>query len=368
MLPEQEELLSRIAQPLLTWYDSNRRVLPWREDPTPYHVWVSEIMLQQTRVEAVKEYYARFLRELPTIRDLAEAEEDLLLKLWEGLGYYNRVRNMQKCAQVIEREYGGRMPGNYEELLALPGIGNYTAGAISSIAFGQVNPAVDGNVLRVVTRVLADDTDIMNTGFRSKVEQSLRSEMSGERPGDFNQAMMDIGATVCVPNGAPHCKECPLHAFCKACAKGTQTRYPVKKAQKERRVEDKTVLLMLDADRIALHKRPSKGLLAGMYEFPMLDGKHTDQEVLQYLKDQGLQTIQILSLGEAKHVFSHIEWHMIGYWVRVDELTPFRGEKQQELADGTVFVEIEKASREYAIPSAFSAYAKQLNIKRGEQQ
>lgn len=331
-------------------------------------MWVSEIMLQQTRVEAVKEYYARFLRELPTIRDLAEAEEDLLLKLWEGLGYYNRVRNMQKCAQVIQQEYGGGMPGNYEELLTLPGIGNYTAGAISSIAFGEVNPAVDGNVLRVVTRVLTDDTDIMNAGFRTKVEQSLRLLMSGERPGDFNQAMMDIGATVCVPNGAPRCEECPLHGFCKAFAEGTQTQYPVKKAKKERRVEDKTVLVLLDADRIALHKRPTKGLLAGMYEFPMLAGKHTDQEVLQYLKDQGLQTIQILSLGEAKHIFSHIEWHMTGYWVRVDELTPFQSEDQKELADGTVFVEIEKASREYAIPSAFAAYAKQLNIKRGEQQ
>lgn len=353
---------------MLKWYDSNRRVLPWREDPTPYHVWVSEIMLQQTRVEAVKEYYYRFLRALPTNKDLAEAGEDLLLKLWEGLGYYNRVRNMQKCAQVIEQQYSGIMPGKFEDLLTLPGIGNYTAGAISSIAFGQVNPAVDGNVLRVVTRILMDDTDIMNIGFRSKVEHSLRLVMSGEHPGDYNQAMMDIGATVCVPNGAPHCEECPLNQFCRAYAENAQMQYPVKKAKKERRIEDKTVLLLLDAGRIALHKRPAKGLLAGMYEFPMLEGKHTDEEVLQYLREQGLQTIQILPLGEAKHIFSHIEWHMTGYWVRVDELTPFRSETQNKLADGTVFVEIEKASREYAIPSAFAAYSSQFNLKRGEQQ
>lgn len=353
---------------MLKWYDSNRRVLPWREDPTPYHVWVSEIMLQQTRVEAVKEYYYRFLRALPTNKDLAEAGEDLLLKLWEGLGYYNRVRNMRKCAQVIEQQYSGIMPGKFEDLLTLPGIGNYTAGAISSIAFGQVNPAVDGNVLRVVTRILMDDTDIMNTGFRSKVEHSLRLVMSGEHPGDYNQAMMDIGATVCVPNGAPHCEECPLNQFCRAYAENAQMQYPVKKAKKERRIEDKTVLLLLDAGRIALHKRPAKGLLAGMYEFPMLEGKHTDEEVLQYLREQGLQTIQILPLGEAKHIFSHIEWHMTGYWVRVDELAPFRSETQNELADGTVFVEIEKASREYAIPSAFAAYSSQFNLKRGEQQ
>ena len=207
--------LGEIPKPLLKWYDENRRILPWREEPTPYRVWVSEIMLQQTRVEAVKPYFERFMKALPDIQALAEAEEETLLKLWEGLGYYNRVRNLQKAAIQIMEDYGGQMPLDYEELLKLKGIGSYTAGAVSSIAGGRAVPAVDGNVLRVVSRVREDERLITDAKVKAAVEEDLKKVMPIDRPGDFNQAMMEIGACVCIPNGAPHCEECPLSEFAK---------------------------------------------------------------------------------------------------------------------------------------------------------
>jgi len=357
---EQELLLSGIAPPLLKWYDANRRVLPWREEPAPYHVWVSEIMLQQTRVEAVKEYYARFLKELPTVKALAQAQEDVLLKLWEGLGYYNRVRNMQKAARIVVERYDGRIPSDYDSLLVLPGIGSYTAGAISSIAYGERNPAVDGNVMRVVTRILADGTDITAAFFKGQVEQSLKRVMPRERPGDFNQALMETGALVCLPNGMPDCGACPLAGLCRAKEAGNQLAYPVKAAKKPRRREEKTVLVLTGTGRIALHKRPETGLLAGMYEFPMLEEKCDEKQVLSLLKEQGLNPLRIRPLGEAKHIFSHVEWHMTGFEVRVDELKPF-GERFGK--ENLIFVEIERAREEYAIPSAFAKYAREILIQ-----
>ncbi|MBQ7955707.1 MAG: A/G-specific adenine glycosylase [Lachnospiraceae bacterium] len=358
-----EDVLEEIERPLLSWYDAHRRILPWRENPTPYNVWVSEIMLQQTRVEAVKPYFKRFMESLPSIKNLAYAEENKLLKLWEGLGYYNRVRNLQKAALQIEEEYGGKMPEDYEEILKLKGIGSYTAGAISSIAFGKPYPAVDGNVLRVISRLRMDDADILSTRTKSRVEQDLRRIMPEDRPGDFNQAMMEIGAMVCVPNGAPHCADCPFETMCMAHRAGVETKYPKKAEKKKRSIEKKTVLVIRDENKAALSKRPEKGLLAGLYEFPTMEGHRSAKEVVSYLKEKGLLTIRIQPLLEAKHIFSHKEWHMIGYMVRVDELAAAEKKKPEDW----LFVEPERTEKEYPIPSAFSAYTDYLNIKLGNE-
>ncbi len=361
-LPVYLSEMDRIPVPLLAWYDRGRRILPWREDPTPYHVWVSEIMLQQTRVEAVKPYYDRFLRELPDIRTLAEAEEEKLLKLWEGLGYYNRVRNLQKAARQIMADYNGQMPQEWEELCKLPGIGSYTAGAISSIAYRKRIPAVDGNVLRVLSRVMADERDILDAKVKRAVEQELFSVIPEERPGDFNQAMMELGATVCLPNGKPKCAECPLGEFCRAYAADRVLEYPKKKPKRERKIEEKTVLILQDETRAALTKRDDKGLLAGLYEFPCLPGKKSGAQVLAWLKELGFVSLRIQKIGEAKHIFSHREWHMTGYLVRTDGLTD-----QNEAAAnaGFLFVEKDEIERNYPLPSAYAAYAKYLDIAQG---
>lgn len=356
--------LEDITQPLLKWYDSNRRILPWREDATPYRVWVSEIMLQQTRVEAVKPYFERFMNKLPDIQALAEAPEEDLLKLWEGLGYYNRVRNLQKAAVQIMEEYSGVMPDSYEKLLKLKGIGSYTAGAISSIAYGKANPAVDGNVLRVIARIRKDARLISDAKVKQAVEEDMKSAMPKDRPGDFNQAMMEIGACVCIPNGAPHCEVCPLADLCMAHADGTEMEYPKKASAKKRTVEEKTILVIRDAEKTVLRKRAGKGLLAGMYEFPSLEGYHTAEEVTEYLSENGLKTIRILPLEDAKHIFTHKEWHMKGYMVRVDELEP----KQDAPAiSDWLYIEPEETRERYPIPAAFAAYTKGLNIKLGNE-
>ena len=357
----RNERLLAIPKPLLEWYDRSRRILPWREEPTPYHVWVSEIMLQQTRVEAVKPYYKRFMEELPDIQSLSRAEEERLLKLWEGLGYYNRVRNMQLAAKQIMEQYAGKMPENYEEILTLKGIGSYTAGAIASIAFGQAVPAVDGNVLRVVSRYCMDDGLISDAKVKQRVEQELLQVIPKDRPGDFNQAMMELGAMVCLPNGEPHCGDCPLHKECQAYKKNCVMEYPKKAQKKARVIEERTILIIQDADKAALRKRPKKGLLAGMYEFPSMEGYQEAEEVLKYLSDKGLQTLHIRPLEDSKHIFSHREWHMKGYAIRVDELAP-----KGEALNDWLFVEPSQTKEQYPIPSAFAAYVPYLNIKLGK--
>ncbi len=356
--------LTSIPKPLLKWYDSNRRVLPWREEPSPYRVWVSEIMLQQTRVEAVKPYFERFMKSLPDIKSLAEAEEEVLLKLWEGLGYYNRVRNMQKAAIQIMEEFGGRMPDSYEELLTLKGIGSYTAGAISSIAYDKPNPAVDGNVLRVISRIRKDERLISDTKVKVAVERDLRQVIPIERPGDFNQAMMEIGACICIPNGAPKCQECPLQHICLAHAEGVEQDYPKKASAKARVIENKTILVIQDANRAVIRKRKNKGLLAGMYEFPSMEGHCTAEEVTQYLVENGLRTIRIQPLEDAKHIFSHKEWHMKGYMIRVDELEP---KKPGADSGEWLYIEPAETQEKYPIPAAFSAYTQYLDIKLGNE-
>ncbi len=361
-LPVYLSVMDQIPAPLLAWYDRGRRILPWRESPTPYHVWLSEIMLQQTRVEAVKPYYDRFLRILPDIKALSEAEEESLLKLWEGLGYYNRVKNLQRAAKMVMEEYDGEMPSEWGELCRLPGIGSYTAGAISSIAYGKKAPAVDGNVLRVLSRVMLDERDILDVKVKRSVEQELLFVIPDDRPGDFNQAMMELGAMVCLPNGMPKCGECPLRGFCGAYSSGCMTEYPKKKPKKARTIEEKTVLILQDEARTALTKRGDKGLLAGFYEFPCLPGKRTAKEVLACLRELGFVSLHIRKIEEAKHIFTHKEWHMTGYCVRTDELT-----NQREAAGraGFIFAEKEEIEKNYPLPSAYAAYAKYLNIAQG---
>lgn len=361
-VPVKVKGLPELTEPLLEWYDLNHRKLPWREKPTPYHVWISEIMLQQTRVEAVKPYYERFLTTLPDIASLAAAKEDILLKLWEGLGYYNRVRNMQKAAIQIIEQFDGEMPSNYETLQTLSGIGSYTAGAIASIAFGNPAPAVDGNVMRVLSRLRQEENDIGSTEMKRKMETMVCTMIPQDRPGDFTQAMIEIGALVCVPNAAPHCEKCPFEASCNAHQAGCELDYPKKALKKARTIEEKTILVIQDNEKTAIRKRPDKGLLAGMYEFPSLEGKQSEKKVLAYCKKMGLKPLRILPLQEAKHIFSHKEWHMIGYAVRVDELSPMELNEQNK---DWIFVEKGEAEDKYPMPSALLAYTRYLNIRLG---
>lgn len=353
-------MLEKIVQPLMLWYDRNKRVLPWRENRNPYYIWISEIMLQQTRVEAVKPFFQRFTENLPDIASLAVCPEDRLLKLWEGLGYYNRVRNMQKAAIKVMADYDGKLPADYEALKSLPGIGNYTAGAIASIAYGIPVPAVDGNVLRVLSRIRQDDRDIMKQSVRTQVEADLLEVMPKDDPGKFNQALMELGATVCVPNGMPHCEECPVAEVCGARKAGNMTQYPVKTKAKARRVEQRTILVILDGVRVALRKRPARGLLAGMYEFPNLEGHLSEQQVLEQVENYGLAPLRIQRLPESKHIFSHVEWQMTGYAVRI---SAFEKEKNANL----MFVEAAHAEENYAVPAAYSAYARYLNLRLGQE-
>ncbi len=339
-----------IAPRLLPWYDEHKRQLPWRMSPTPYRVWISEIMLQQTRVEAVKPYFERFMEALPDIPALAAVSEERLLKLWEGLGYYSRARNLKKAACEIMERFSGVMPETVEELLTLPGIGPYTAGAISSIACGRPAPAVDGNVLRVMARLFMDGRDMANQTVKRSVEAELSAAIPTDRPGDFNQAMMEIGAMVCLPNGAPHCEECPLSAICMAHAAGKELDYPKKAPKKERTVDEKTVLVILDEKKAAFRKRPDTGLLAGLYELPSLEGKKKQAEVLTLMKEKGLNPIRIRKLPAAKHVFTHKEWHMTGYAVWVDELEPYEGGWE-----GLIFAD-RRGLDGIPVPSAFAAY------------
>ena len=363
--------LEYIVEPLLVWYEQNLRSLPWRDEPEPYRVWVSEIMLQQTRVEAVKPYFKRFLEALPTIRHLAEAKEDELLKLWEGLGYYNRVRNMQKAARIVMEAYGGTMPADYELLLKLPGIGSYTAGAVASISYGIAVPAVDGNVLRVLSRVTGDDSDVLHPGTKKKYEELLKEIIPKDKAGMFNQALMELGAIVCVPNGEPKCTRCPWRAFCKAKAEDLIHVIPRKAKKKPRKIEEKTILIIRPGNQVVIKKRPEKGILAGLYEFPSLEGRRNEEDVLTYLEGLGYRPLHIKQLEEAKHIFSHIEWHMTGYAVKVEEMDFIKGESDSRTKKSPdekrehLFVLPKDINQLYAIPAAFEAYSKYVDIKLG---
>ncbi len=300
---------------LLPWYKVNARNLPWRRTKDPYRVWVSEVMLQQTRVEAVLRYYDRFMEELPDIKALSEAPEDRLLKLWEGLGYYSRARNMQRAAQIIV-QLGGAFPGDYDEIRSLPGVGDYTADAIASICFNIPTPAVDGNVLRVVARLTALKESVDDPKVRREIRRGLQ-EVCPADAGMFTQSLMELGATVCIPNGEPLCKKCPLMGRCAANKAQEQGRYPVRAKRKARRVEEKTVFLLALSDgRVALGKRPAKGLLAGLYELPHVEGRLSPQRALELVESWGVEPLELVGSMERVHIFTHIEWHMICYCIR----------------------------------------------------
>ena len=349
-----EILTSHGVQALLLWYQQNKRDLPWRHTSDPYRIWISEIMLQQTRVEAVKPYYARFLEAAPNVKALAALPEEKLMKLWEGLGYYSRARNLQKAACVVVEEYDGMMPTTYEELLKLPGIGEYTAGAIASIAYGLRVPAVDGNVLRVLARVSGSEADITLPETKKAFRESLSLVVPVEA-GDFTQSLIELGATVCAPNREPMCEVCPLRDCCAAYREQKTNEIPVRAPKKPRRVEERTVFLIRDGDRTALHKRPPKGLLSGLYELPNVEGHLDEDEVLSHLRSLGFEPLRIQKLENAKHIFTHIEWHMIAYDVRI---TPeFDGLHGQS---GMLLVPNGELHQSYAIPSAFAAYVKYL--------
>ena len=310
--------LNLLPSLLLPWYRENRRDLPWRKDRNPYHIWVSEIMLQQTRVEAVRGYYERFLNVLPTVEALAGCDDDLLHKLWEGLGYYSRVRNLKKAACVIMEQYGGTFPATHSEILALPGIGAYTAGAVCSIAYDLPTPAVDGNVLRVFSRLNNDSSPIDLPETKKAVTKAL-AEVYPKEAGDFTQALMELGATVCGPNRAPDCGHCPCKEICLAFREGTADKLPVKSPKKTKRQEKRTVFVLCSDGRYALEKRPSKGLLAGLWQFPNVSGYLDTQQALEAVRDFGLSPREILRQVERKHIFTHIQWDMRGIYLEVAE-------------------------------------------------
>ncbi len=348
---DDQELLQNCIGRILAWYPGVRRPLPWREEPSPYRVWISEIMLQQTRIEAVIPYYARFLAELPDAAALAAVEEDRLLKLWEGLGYYSRARNLKKAAQLVMREYGGALPRSAAELKKLPGVGDYTAGAVASIAWGEPEPAVDGNVLRVLTRVLAWDADVLQAKTRAAVTELLRRSYPwGPEAGLLTEGLMELGETVCVPNGVPACAACPLAALCRAHGAGMEQRYPVKAPPKPRRIEERTVLLLRCSGRWAIRRREDQGLLAGLWEFPNVEGRLSEAEAAEAARRLGGTVLSCTPCGEARHVFTHVEWHMTGYRIALGEA-----------AEGLVWRSAAEIRGAYSVPTALKAYLKQLD-------
>lgn len=317
----EQNIFSCLPEALLPWYEENKRDLPWRRDKEPYHIWLSEIMLQQTRVETVKGYYVRFLTALPTVESLANADDEQLHKLWEGLGYYSRVRNLKKAARVIMNDYGGEFPREYRQVLALPGIGEYTAGAICSIAFDQPVSAVDGNVLRVISRLTDNLTPIDLPAYKKQVQIHLTQVYPADA-GAFTQALMELGATVCGPNRKPDCERCPCRVFCLGHKNGTAETLPVRLPKKGRRTEEMTVLILRCDGCYALRRRPGTGLLAGLWEFPYIPGKLSIADVITKVGEMGAKPKEILRQVEKKHVFTHIEWDMNGIYMEVAEPIP----------------------------------------------
>ena len=333
---------------LLDWYAQNARPLPWREDASPYRVWVSEIMLQQTRIEAARGYFLRFMEALPGVEALAAATEDEVLKLWEGLGYYSRARNLRRAAKLVVAEYGGRLPGDYAALRKLPGIGDYTAGAIASIAFGLPEPAVDGNVLRVLSRLVASMENVGDAQVKREFRAALRAVYPPGRCGAFTEALMELGEVCCTP-GTPGCLTCPLAGLCRAWAGGIQAGLPVMPAKKARRIEARTVFLFVSEGRVALRKRPGNGLLAGLWEFPNVPGALAEGEALAQAAAWGLAPRDAAGCLPAVHIFTHIEWHMTGYVI--DCAAP---------GGDFVWATRDELRETYALPTAFRFLEKNL--------
>lgn len=345
-----EELLKKIIPLVIRWHKENRKDLPWRADPTPYHVWLSEIMLQQTRIETVIPYYHRFLAEAPTIEALASIDDEKLLKLWEGLGYYSRARNLKKTAQLLVAKFDGKLPEEANELKKLSGIGDYTAGAISSIAYGKSEPAVDGNVLRVFMRITENGSDIAEASTKKYVTQTLRQVYpSGSEARLLTEGLMELGELVCIPNGSPKCNVCPLFHDCLSRLHETTERFPVKSEKAKRRIEERTILLLRCGEKYALEKRPDGGLLAGLWEFPSIDKSATPIEIDEFLKGKGILPLSMKPCGSAKHIFTHLEWRMTGFQVECGKPS-----------EAFTWASAEDIRLHYAVPTAFSYFLKQL--------
>lgn len=329
----------QIPAPLLLWYRANKRTLPWRENPTPYRVWVSEIMLQQTRVEAVKEYFLCFMQELPTVEALAACEEERLLKLWEGLGYYSRARNLQKAAKALVNFYGGEFPRDFYALKDLPGIGSYTAGAIASIAFGLPVAAVDGNVFRVCSRLEENSTRISDPKYRKYLEETLSAVYpnEGEACSEFTQSLFELGALICKPQN-PDCEKCPLKGLCRAYQKGTQGAFPVMPEKKAKRQESVCVFLIETPEGFCIRRR-SAGVLRGLNEFPsaVMNAGETPEKILN---EWGMYAFTEVARKKYVHIFTHIRWDIVCVWVRTDS-APF---------DAYALDEIEES---ISLPTAF---------------
>lgn len=332
-----------LEKELIAWYTKNRRHLPWREDPLPYHVYLSEIMLQQTRVDTVKAYYLRFLKRYPTLADLAEAEEEEVLKLWEGLGYYSRGRNLLKSAKAMKASYQSEVPSSKKELLTLPGIGEYTSKAILAIAYHQKEIAVDGNLIRVFSR-LTEEKEENPEKMKERCDAYFRKELQKEDPSSFNQALMDLGEMVCLPHSLPLCEACPFRSFCKAHQDGTVMSYPPEKKAKAKKEEDLTVLVLSHEGKIALEKRPEEGLLASLYQYPFLSGKKTAEEVRALLEKEGYSLASLSEIGEHDHVFSHLIWHLTAYSIALSSVPS---------SSPYLWVDPKELKKRYALPSAF---------------
>lgn len=332
-----------IAQKLLYFYDHSKRVLPWRDNKNPYYIWISEIMLQQTRVETVIPYFERFIEELPTIEALSEVDDDRLMKLWQGLGYYSRARNLKKAADTVMNDYNGVFPTSKKELESLSGIGPYTSGAICSIAYEQKVAAVDGNVLRVFSRVYKIEDDIKDIETKKTIKELVEKSLPSKRNGDYNQAIMELGATICRPNGRPLCEQCPLSDICEAKKHHMQMILPFQSKKAKRKIENRTILILKYKNLYAIRKRPDKGLLASLYEFPSREG-HSDT------KDIKKEFDSVKKLPSTKHVFTHLEWHMIGYLIEVPE-------KSVEY----IWVTKKQIKQKYSIPSAFKKYLETID-------
>jgi A/G-specific adenine glycosylase len=353
-----QDRIKSFQNQLLNWYDKSARTLPWRDFPTPYRVWISEIMLQQTRVDTVKPYFEKFIQEVPDIETLANISEDHLLKLWQGLGYYNRGLNLKKAAQLVLEKFNGEIPKNIDDLKKLPGIGDYSAGAIASIAFGERATAVDGNVLRVMARITSNTRDVLEPKVKKFFKDEVFELLPAKRVGDFNQALMELGATICIPNGKPHCKACPMANLCEAYQTGIEQNIPVKTPKNKRRVEKKTVFLMECNDFIGIRRRKGEGLLPNLWEFPNEEDHLTIEECEKYLKKWDMSIQKIQPLPKSKHIFTHIEWDMIGYHVffnSIDDKLEITWSTKNDIKE------------KFSIPSAFKTYLKLISEKKYNQ-
>lgn len=338
----------QIKKPLIAWYKKNFRDLPWRKDRIPYHIWISEIMLQQTRVEAVKDYYMRFLMECPDIQSLAQLSDERLLKLWEGLGYYNRANNLKKAANVVMDQYREEFPNEYEDVIGLPGIGEYTAGAICSICYDEATPAVDGNVLRVMTR-LSDWHAVIDEQKTKKLARQMLLDLYEQGDcGLLTQSLMELGAVVCIPNGEPKCADCPLQMYCRAYALKNYMELPQRKEKKSRKIQEMTVFILRCGNEYAIRKRQAKGLLANMWEFPNINQKMETKDAMCYIAGQGYEPIELEKMIPYRHIFSHVEWHMQAYYIECKN-------KKKDF----IWIEQTDFEKEYALPTAFKYFWEQ---------